>query len=191
MALTRKFLSALGIDADKIDEILTAHLDTVNEIKAERDTYKADAEKLPGVQAELEAEKGKKSYKAEYEALKTEHDQYKATVEAEKAADAKKAAYRKLLVESGIPEKRLDTVLRLADLEKITLAADGTVDKAEDVKKGITEEWKDIIPEVNEKGADTPTPPGGTGGGTGGVSRAAQVAQKHYEAIYGVKKKEA
>ena len=30
MALTRKFLAALGIEADKIDEIINAHSETVD-----------------------------------------------------------------------------------------------------------------------------------------------------------------
>ena len=54
MALTRKFLSALGIEADKVDEIINAHAETVNALKEERDNYKADAEKLPAVQKELD-----------------------------------------------------------------------------------------------------------------------------------------
>ena len=50
MALTRKFLKALGIEDEKVDEIISAHTETVDALKAERDGYKADAEKLPGVQ---------------------------------------------------------------------------------------------------------------------------------------------
>ena len=42
MALTRKFLSALGIEEAKIDEIISAHADTVNALKEQRDSYKAD-----------------------------------------------------------------------------------------------------------------------------------------------------
>ena len=36
MALTRKFLSALGIEEAKIDEIISAHADTVNALKEQR-----------------------------------------------------------------------------------------------------------------------------------------------------------
>ena len=54
MALTRKFLSALGIEAEKIDEIIDAHTDTVNALKEERDKYKASHEALQGVQKELD-----------------------------------------------------------------------------------------------------------------------------------------
>ena len=44
MALKRNFLSALGIEADKIDEIINAHAETVDALKEERDEYKKKAE---------------------------------------------------------------------------------------------------------------------------------------------------
>ena len=44
MALSRRFLAALGIESDKVEEIITAHAETVDALKAERDEFKADAE---------------------------------------------------------------------------------------------------------------------------------------------------
>ena len=43
MALTRKFLSALGIDEEKAEQIIQAHVDTLEPIKADREKYKEDA----------------------------------------------------------------------------------------------------------------------------------------------------
>ena len=45
MALSRKFLAAMGIEADKIDEIITAHVETVDGLKKERDDLKEKADK--------------------------------------------------------------------------------------------------------------------------------------------------
>jgi hypothetical protein len=53
MALTRKFLKAMGIEEEKIEQIIDAHTETVNALKEERDNFKADAEKLPNVQKQL------------------------------------------------------------------------------------------------------------------------------------------
>ncbi len=83
MALTRKFLAALGIEDAKVDEIIQAHTDTVNGLKEEIEKYKGDAEKLPGVKQELDALKadrekeGKDPFKVKYEAIKEEFDKYK------------------------------------------------------------------------------------------------------------------
>ena len=39
MSLTRKFLSAMGIEEDKIEQIIDAHTDTVNALKEARDGF--------------------------------------------------------------------------------------------------------------------------------------------------------
>ena len=86
MALTRKFLSALGIEEAKIDEIISAHVDTVNVLKEQRDGYKADADKLPAVQKQLDdlkaSQSGDDPYKEKYEKKTKEFDDYKKGVEA-------------------------------------------------------------------------------------------------------------
>ena len=88
MALTRKMLKAMGIEDEKIDQIIEEHAETVNALKQQRDQYKVDAEKLPGVQKELDelkdaAEKdGENPYKAKYEELQQQFDDYKADVTA-------------------------------------------------------------------------------------------------------------
>ena len=50
MGFTRKFLSAMGIEADKVDEIINAHIEVIDGLKEERDNFKKDAEKIADVQ---------------------------------------------------------------------------------------------------------------------------------------------
>ena len=198
MSLTRKFLQAMGIDADKIDEIISAHTETVNALKEERDGYKADAEKLPEVQkdldkaksriTELEGEDGKDKWKVKYDALKEEYAEYKTGVDAEKSKQKKSDAYRKLLKDVGVSEKRIDSVLKVTDLSTIEFNEDGTLKDEDKLREGIKSEWEDFITTGQMQGAKTETPPAGTGAGaTNTPSRAAQVAQKHYEMLYGKK----
>ena len=52
MALTRKFLAAMGIDNEKIDEIITAHSETVEALKEQRDSFKAEADNLTSITRE-------------------------------------------------------------------------------------------------------------------------------------------
>lgn len=171
MALTRKFLSAMGIEADKVDQIIDAHTETVDALKQERDSFKEKAEKFPAVQKELDelkaaAEKsGKDPFKVKYEALKEEFDAYKKGVENEKTTAKKTAAYRDLLKEAGIREKRIDAVLRVSDVDSIELDEDGKIKDAGKLKKAIAEEWDDFIDKTSEHGAPTATPPSGNGKG--------------------------
>lgn len=68
MSLTRKMLKAMGIEEEKIEQIIEAHTETVDALKA----YKEDADKLKNVQRELDDLKaaGDGGYKEKYE---TEH----------------------------------------------------------------------------------------------------------------------
>ena len=201
MALTRKFLTAMGIDDEKIDEIIHAHRETVDALKEERDSYKDDAEKLPEIQKELdkakqqieEAEKSdeKDKWKVKYDAIKEEYDNYKSGVDAEKSKQKKSDAYRELLKEAGVPEKRIPTILRVTDLDKLEFdEKEGKIKDSDKEKENIKTEWADFIPKEQTHGADTQTPPAGQGGETHTLSRAAQVAAKRYEMLYGVKKAE-
>lgn len=171
MALSRKFLAALSIEEDKVDEIIKAHSETVEALKEERDTFKEKAEKYDKVQKDLE-EATKKiedlskddAYKLKYEALKEDFDEYKKNVETEKSNTSKTAAYKALLKEIGISEKRVDAVAKLAELDKIKLDKDGKIEGADDLKKSLSEEWADFIVKDGKEGAGTSTPPGNDGG---------------------------
>lgn len=172
LALTRKMLSAMEIPEEKIDEIINAHVETVNTLKEERDGYKAKAEKLDATASELEKVKRELSevnkedaYKVKYEALKEEFADFKSGIEAEKTKDAKMSAYKNLLKEIGISEKRIDAVARLAELDKITLN-DGKIEGADELKKSLAEEWADFIQTSGKEGAETSNPPAKNGGGT-------------------------
>ena len=60
MALTRTLLKGLGLTEEQVGTIIEAHSETVNGLKEELGTYKAAAEKLPGVQKELDDLKAKR-----------------------------------------------------------------------------------------------------------------------------------
>lgn len=174
MALSRKYLTALGIEADKVDEIITAHAETVDALKEERDKYKADAEKLPTVAQELadlkeateKAGASGNAYQVKYEAIKEEFEKYKADVEAKALRTSKENAYRSLLKEAGISDKRMDSVMKVSGdaIDKLDLDADGKAKDAKDLVKNIAEEWADFVVKETTKGADTGRPPKNDGG---------------------------
>jgi predicted nuclease with TOPRIM domain len=91
MALTRKFLAALGIESDKVDEIISAHSETVDGLKEQLKAAQANADKLPKVQDELDKLKEAAKNSGDYAKLKEEFDKYKAEVAEEKTLTAKKA----------------------------------------------------------------------------------------------------
>ena len=170
MAFTRKMLKAMNIEEEKIDQIIDAHSETVDALKADRDTYKEDAAKLAAVQKELDElkAKGDDGYKAKYEAEKAAHDALKADIAAKETKKAKTDAYRELLKGANIDEKRIATILRAEapTIDKIELDADGKIKNAEQYTESIKSDWADFIVTQSAKGTNTATPPANGGAAT-------------------------
>ena len=170
MSLTRKMLKAMSIEDEKIDQIIEAHTETVNALKEDRDKYKEDAEKLPGVQKQLDdaLEEAKNSnsdaWEAKYNALKEDFDDYKNDIAAKETKTAKNNAYRALLKEIGISDRRIDSVLRVSKVDDIELDKNGKIKDVDTLKESIKTEWADFIQTTAAHGAQTATPPSSTGG---------------------------
>ena len=181
MALSRKFLTALGIEADKIDQIIEAHTDSLEGIKAERDKYKeqidngkndvdAKAKELADTRKELEDLKkqvetdAKEREGKDYDKLKKEFDDYKAEQEAKATRAAKESALKELLTDMKMSDKGSKQVLKWMGVADIELDEDGKIKDASNLRKSIKEDWGDYIQSEGAKGADTSTPPENNGG---------------------------
>lgn len=170
MSITRKMLKGMGLTEDQQDTILEAHTETVNEIKAERDRLKSDAEKLPTVQKELDDLKaaGDGGYKEKYEAEHKAFETYKKAVDTEKTTAAKEKAVEAVLKKIGVSEKRLQSVAKLAKadglLDALELDENGAVKEADKLEKSLKDGYSEYITTTSTKGANTPTPPANSGG---------------------------
>lgn len=162
MALTRKMLKAMGIEDEKIDQIIEAHTETVDGLKA----YKADAEKLADVEKELETlkAKGDNGLQAKYDNLKAEYEKYKTEVENAKALEAKKTAYRELIKDAGLSDKGAEKALKYAEWDKIEVDDNGKIKDSKEHLKGLKEEWAEYVVKESEKGAAVSNPPENNGG---------------------------
>ena len=179
MALTRKGLKAAGLTDDQVDFVMEGNAETVDGLKEERDRYKADAEKLPGVQKELDDLKGKgdDGYKAKYDAEHKAFEDYKTSVAAEKTTAAKEKALETALKKVGIADKRLQSVARLCKgdglLDKLELDDKGAIKDSDKLEASLKESYSDYIVKTSTQGANTPNPPAGNGGGAGSIDAAA------------------
>lgn len=164
MSLTRKMLKAMGIEDEKIDQIIDAHTETVDALKEQRDQYKTDAEKLPEIQKKLDTateqleSAGKDSWKVKYDALKEDFESYKADQTAKETRSAKEKAYTELLKAAGISEKRISAVLKVSDVDAVELV-DGKIKDADKLTESIKTEWADFIQTTTPTGPNTPNPP--------------------------------
>lgn len=160
MALTRKMLKAMGIEEEKIEQIIDAHAETVDGLKEDVNKYKADAEKLPAVQKELDDLKaaGDGGYKEKYEKEKKAFEDFKNEQTAKETKKAKEEAYRELLKAAGVSEKRIPAILKVTDLNSVELDGDKVKD-ADKLTETVKTDWADFIESSNTSGANTDNPP--------------------------------
>lgn len=168
MALTRKMLRAMGIEDEKADEIIEAHVETVDALKQKAADAGRGGEEAEGLRKQVEQlkadlakaqEKGDPDgFKSKYEEEHKAFEDYKAQVAAKDADRTKRSLYRKLLAKAGVDPKRLDAVMRVADLSKVEVK-DGAIQGADELEKGIKSDWADFIPTTSTQGAEPATPP--------------------------------
>lgn len=169
MALTRKLLKGMGLTDEQVDTIIEAHTDTVDGLKADISRYKADAEKLPGVQKQLDDLKaaGDDGYKEKYEKEHSAFETYKADVTAKEAKAAKEKAVRAYFEGKNITGANLELAMRGCGEEMAAIELDG--DKIKDTKSLdalVAGTYKGLVSTSRTKGTDTSNPPGNTGAGT-------------------------
>lgn len=179
-ASTKEILSKAGVESENIaktvDKIMEGHNATVDALREEIDTYKKKAEKADELQKQLEkaqkdlkeatSDEAEEKYKTKYEMLKDEFKEYKKGIEEKATKENKAKAYREILKEAGISDKRIESVLKVSDVDSIEFDDDGNVKDKDELLKGIKEEWSDFIQTADVQGAQTENPPHNTGGKT-------------------------
>ena len=168
MAVTRKFLEGMGLTEAQVSAIIDEHTNTVNGLKEARDGYKADAEKLVSVQAELDQLKAEKGddWKDKYNTLKQTFDDFKAETANREKTEKVKAAYSQLLKSANVDEKRIDAILKITDLSELTLDDAGKFANENELSEKIKSEWGAFIQTTGTKGTQVETPPDNHGGAT-------------------------
>lgn len=158
--LTRKYLASMGLEQNVIDAIIEAHTGTVDALTAARTELEAlrkDNATLKASATDAAAEKARAD-----KAVKDLED-FKTLTAANEKRGKVRSAYKELLRKASIDEKRLDTVLKVTDLDKLTLKDDGTLDNADKLTEEIQTEWADFVTTSGTNGSTPPTPPAGGG----------------------------
>lgn len=166
MALTRKLLKGMGLTDEQVDTIIEAHTESTDGLKAQLSQYKADAEKLPGVQKELDDLKaaGDGGYKEKYEAEKTAHDQTKQQYADEKRAAQDDADIAAIIKEAGVARESFQKLIaRSFDRTTIKRGADGVISNRAELVEAVRTGNPDCITTTTTTGTPPATPPAGGG----------------------------
>ena len=159
MAFSRSFLKALGLTDEQVSAIIDEHTNVTDALKKQRDDYKAEADKLADARQEIENLKSGEDFKGKYEDEHKAFETYKAEVARKETRAKVEAEYRKLLTEEKINAKRLDAVIRLTDLDGMSLDKDGHLKDTDKLRESIRKDWSEYVTETTERGAKVDTPP--------------------------------
>ena len=168
MALTRKLLKGMGLTDEQVDTIIEAHTDTVDGLKADISKYKADAEKLPGVQKELDNLKaaGDGGYKEKYEKEHSAFEAFKTDITAKESKAAKEKAVRAYFESKNITGANLDLAMRGCGEEMAALELEnGKIKDTKSLDALMDGTYKGLVSTTRTKGADPANPPANAGGG--------------------------
>lgn len=121
----------------------------------ERDEYKAKAPK-----------EGQETVaKEDYDKIVKEYGDYKAAQTEKETKLAKTQAYKALLIDAGISDKRADTIIKVTDFGAIELDENGKIKDADTHKQTVQTEYAEFVETTTRRGAHVATPPTNTGKG--------------------------
>jgi hypothetical protein len=181
MAFTRKFLTAMGIESEKVDEIMAAHVEVTDALKAQINDSKDEADKLTKVQAELDklkasqkdmaeklsaAEKERDEIKGKYDTATADLDKIKAE-NAERETDEKcRKALADFLHEQKYSDFAVKNITRNGFHKSVQFGEDGKPTNLDEILKTIQadEGFSGFTPKTTEKSHTPANPPANTGG---------------------------
>lgn len=193
MALTRAFLKGMGLTEEQVGAIIEEHTSVTTALKDQIKTYQADAGKLAEVQRELEAlqkDVSTNDWKGKYDKEHESFEKFKTDVQNRETLERTKAAYRRLLTECNVGDKHIDSILRVTDFSGIKLAEDGSIDGVDALREKVKSDWGGFIATKETRGQNPENPPGAGNPSEGNPGRAAQLAKRYHDNLYGVKKED-
>ena len=162
MSLTRKLLKGMGLTDEQVDTIIEAHTDTVDGLKEQVKTYKADAEKLPNVQKELDDLKaaGDGGWEEKAKDFEKKYNDLVAENKNKETKAAKESAAKAFFESKGITGNSLEIAMRGSSAEIAALDLDGEKIKDSSALDALVNgTFKALVSTTPTKGPNIPTPP--------------------------------
>ena len=162
MALTRKSLKAMGLTDEQVDSIIEMHSETVDGLKEQVKTYKADAEKLPNVQKELDDLKaaGDGGWEEKAKDFEKKYNDLVAENKNKETKAAKESAAKAFFESKGITGNSLEIAMRGSSAEIAALDLDGEKIKDSSALDALVNgTFKALVSTTTTKGANISNPP--------------------------------
>lgn len=170
MALSRKFLKAMGLTEEQIDSVVEAHRETVDGLQKSLTAAEDKAKKYDGVEKELNelkaANSGSGDFKIKYETEHTAFEKYKSEIAAKETRAAKETALKAYFEKNNIVGKNQAIAMRgiRAELDGFELDDNGKLKNTASLDELIKGDYAGLISTTKTEGATTTFPPNNTGG---------------------------
>ena len=206
MSFKRKDVEALGIDADKVDILVSWHTETVKALQAQISDLEDKSSKSDEVQKELDKVKAelkaandkieaaeKDDYKGKYESEKAAHDKLKEEITTKETVAKKTDAFKAYLKEKGYSDTGINKITKFGGyVDGIELDDKGSIKDVDKLISSIESEWSEYKP---SEGVDRHTPPkaknpkdGDNDNETADLMKS--FAAKYKEEMYGIEKED-
>lgn len=187
MAFGRSFLKSMSLTDEQVSAIMEEHISVTDALKAQRDKFenqwkeaKAEADKVPGLENQIKDLNSGEDWKKKFEDEHASFENFKKELTEKEKVEKVKEAYKKLLSEEKISEKRHDAIMRVTDFSNMKLDKDGKLENLDSLKEAIGKEWSEFKVIERQQKQNVPTPPGGNNNG-GGEGRARELYLKHVQ----------
>lgn len=158
-----------NISATKFTDVANAINNAVGKEFVEKKRYNDKLTEIDALKGEKQNAEDKatsaEKWKTKYDALKEDFEAFKKDITAKETKATRTNAYKELLKQAGVSEKRLDAILKVSDIDSLEMGDDGKFKDADKILENIKTEWADFITTTETHGASTATPPSNNGGG--------------------------
>jgi hypothetical protein len=159
-------LKAMGIEDEKIDQIIEAHTEVTDALKNENEGLKKKAADYDTVKKELDVLKANPTddWKEKHDKVKKEFDDYKNGIESEKTLASKKNAVKSIIEGAGIKDPAIVELIMLkTKYDDIELDGDKVKD-AEALTNTLKTDYSAYVEKDSKGGAKVDNPPSKSGG---------------------------
>lgn len=169
MALSRKFLKAMGLTEEQIDSVVEAHRETVDGLQKSLTSAEEKANKLGNVEKELNdlktANAGKPNFEELYNADHTALENLRSEIAAKEARTAKEAAISAFFEKNNIVgnQKKLAMMVIKGDIDGYEVDESGKLKDTAKLDALIKGELAGLVSTTRTEGADIAEPPANIG----------------------------
>lgn len=162
MALTRSMLKSMNLTEEQINAIIEEHTAAKDSLKSQiknlEEKY-VDYDDLKKDYEKLSADVKENNWKEKYDTINQEFDEYKKEVKKNHQNDIKKELYKDLLIENGVSEKQISSILEVTKFDEIELDENGKLADVEALNDNIHSKWDGFIVKNSFSGVNAENPP--------------------------------